>query len=402
MLNTQSIVKKMASKIKTGEQWLELVNDGNIPLVKALAKKFNGIMDENGNTALILAVKKDQLKMIPILAPLEARKKDVDGYTALMHAVKAGNVKACELLVSAEHMDTLEDGCNALMLSLEREMLDVTQILLPYFDLSPDSNGLSPVDYAAYNKNYEGLKFLLSKYNPAPETLQQSMKSAQDQGHQEVIDILTAHCSTYQPNPTQDEASDSRSDTGSLRGSKKLKVKPVKAAKPSKKDKAGKGSNASSMNSSMIDSVDDMAPSCASPDANELVLPLDGDLITSGESGYVNRVPTPTYEECCGTAVPAVFARMSPGASQSATTASTANVSQLFQRITELEAENAMLREENARLKAGINTNLAGSIISSANLQDQVTELVNQLSHTNERLVETIVMSESLINTTGT
>lgn len=31
--------KKMASRIKTGEQWLELVNDGNVPLVKALAKK---------------------------------------------------------------------------------------------------------------------------------------------------------------------------------------------------------------------------------------------------------------------------------------------------------------------------------------------------------------------------
>ncbi|EFO65524.1 Protein 21.1 [Giardia lamblia P15] len=397
----------MASRIKTGEQWLELVNDGNVPLVKALAKKFNGIMDENGNTALILAVKKDQLKMIPILAPLEARKKDVDGYTALMHAVKAGNVKACELLASAEYMDTLEDGCNALMLSLEREMLDVTQIFLPYFDLSPDSNGLTPIDYAIYNKNYEGIRLLLNKYNPAPETLQQSLKSAQDQGHQEAITILTTHCSTYQPNPVPDEVSDSKSDTGSLRGSKKLKVKSIKPAKPSKKDKA-KGSNVSSMNSSMVESTDDHTPACANLDANELILPLDNDLAASSEFLYVNRIPTPTYEECCMDNVPMAFTRMRQGLAEVTTTPSTVNVTQLHQRIAELEAENtrlkdenARLKDENARLKAGMNTNLSGSIISSSHLQDQVVELVNKLSHTNERLIETIAMSESLTNAPG-
>ena len=390
----------MASRIKTGEQWLELVNDGNVPLVKALAKKFSGIMDENGNTALILAVKKDQLKMIPILAPLEARKKDVDGYTALMHAVKAGNAKACELLASAEYMDTLEDGCNALMLSLEREMLDVTQILLPYFFLSPDSNGLTPIDYAIYNKNYEGINLLLSKYNPAPETLQQSLKSAQDQGHQEAITILTTHCSTYQPDPASEEVSDSKSDTGSLRGSKKLKVKSIKPAKPSKKDKA-KGSNTSSMNNSMIDSADNQTPVCANLDANELILPLDSNLAASSESLYVNRIPTPTYEECCMDSAPIVFARMRQGLAEAATTPSAANVTQLYQQIAELEAENAKLRDENAKLKAGMNASLAGSVISSSRLQDQVVELVNKLSHTNERLIETIAMSESLTSVPG-
>lgn len=391
----------MASKIKTGEQWLELVNDGNVTLVKALVKKFNGIMDENGNTALILAVKKDQLKMIPILAPYEARKKDVDGFTALMHAIKAGNVKACELLVSAEYMDTLEDGCNALMLSLESEMMDVTQIFLPYFDLSPDSNGLTPIDYAAYNKNYEGLKLLLKKYNPSPETLQQSLKSAQDQGHQEVIDILTDHCSTYQPTLTTDEVSDSKSDTGSLRGSKKLKVKPIKTPKLSKKDKAGKGSNASSMNSSMIDSVDDNAAPCASPAANELVLPLDSNFATSTDSLYVVRVPTPTYAESCETVSPATFSRVRQGPSRTTTMPSTASTAQLLQRIAELEEENTRLREENDRLRTRASTSLAGSTITSSSLQDQVTELVNKLTHTNERLVETIAMSESLTNAAG-
>lgn len=391
----------MASKIKTGEQWLDLVNDGNVPLVKALVKKFNGIMDENGNTALILAVKKDQLKMIPILVPYEARKKDVDGFTALMHAIKAGNVKACELLVSAEYMDTLEDGCNALMLSLESEMIDVTQIFLSYFDLSPDSNGLSPIDYATYNSNYEGLRLLLSYYNPSPEMLQQSLKSAQDQGNQEAVDILTDHCSTYQPTPALDEMSDSKSDTSSLRGSKKLKVKPIKTPKLSKKDKAGKGSNASSMNSSMIDSADDAIASYASPSANELVLQLDDNFTASTDSLYVTRVPTPTYAESCEMPALSTFSRMRQSQPRTVTMPSSASTTQLLQRIAELEEENARLRDENSRLRADAGASLAGSVVTSSSLQDQVVELVNKLSNTNQRLVETIAMSESLTNVAG-
>lgn len=92
---------------------------------------------------------------------------------------------------------------------------------------------------------------------------------------------------------------------------------------------------------------------------------------------------------------------MRQGLAEAATTPSAANVTQLYQQIAELEAENAKLRDENAKLKAGMNASLAGSVISSSRLQDQVVELVNKLSHTNERLIETIAMSESLTSVPG-
>lgn len=427
------------SKVKTVEQWFEAAVEGNLASVKGVAKKFKGSLNEDGYTALMLAVMNSRHSLLPVLAPLEAHLKDSEGMTALLHAVQEDDAEACAILVGHEAKDTLEDGRDALMVAAELGSSALLPSLLPHFTLVKDKNDMTAVDYAATTGNEECVRMLLAHYNPNPEMLEIALGIAQNAGNDEVTNAIVEHITTYEPREEPHDHTDTVSQkTGKSGASKKTAKSKTKEPKPPKEPKAKKGKG-----DAPIPLEEDKDPDyqridtpAERPSDYEDILVEDERHPTSyarnkAATGvadvpleYVDRVPTPTFTSHDIDLIegnPAVSVQPSttgqrataPTKPKAAAPASNLKLddlepretmASLRARIAELEAENERLQRENDYLRANAKGSGAGPMPPAgaeypSSPSKKITKadfeaLFKRLDKTNDDLRSTIKQSE--------
>ncbi|TNJ27197.1 Ankyrin repeat protein 3 [Giardia muris] len=433
------------SKVKTVEQWFEAAIEGNLAAVKGVAKKFKGSLNEDGYTALMLAVMNSRHSLLPVLAPLEAHLKDSEGMTALLHAVQEEDAEACTVLVGHEAKDTLEDGRDALMVAAELGSSALIPALLPHFSLVKDKNDMTAVDYAATAGNEECIRMLLAHYNPNPEMLEIALGISQNAGNDDVTNAIVEHITTYEPREEpQDNADVVSQKTGKSGASKKTAKSKTKEPKPPKEPKAKKGKGDAPVQ--LEEDRDPDYPRIDTPaerpsDYEDILVDDEARPVLYAKSRaatgvtdtpveYVVRTPTPVFTDYdidlvegnpgvaahAVTAQPSTTGQRATAPAKPKPAAPTTNLklddlepretmASLRARIAELEAENERLQRENDYLRANVKGSGAGTgpmpsgIEYPSSPSKKITKadfeaLFKRLDKTNNDLRSTIKQSE--------
>lgn len=113
---------------------MKAVTINNVPLVKALceAKADLNKQDKEKNTALIWAARENKIQCVESLvnAKTDLNKQDLVGYTALFWAVHNNHTECAKLLINAGANFKLPNNYIVLVMALERENIEIIQLLL--------------------------------------------------------------------------------------------------------------------------------------------------------------------------------------------------------------------------------------------------------------------------------
>lgn len=90
--------------------WFGAAQRGDVAVIKELLQVHVRTVEENGNTALMLATRNGHSNICQILSSYEAGMRNTEGMTALMMAAVANNAELCDILAPLEWPLTLSDG----------------------------------------------------------------------------------------------------------------------------------------------------------------------------------------------------------------------------------------------------------------------------------------------------
>lgn len=129
--------------------WFAAVDQGDIATIRAAASECASLRDENGETALMRAVRSDNYDAVKVLLHNGSGFTNSDGLTALMIAAIVNKARCCRALVAKESHLILPDGRTPLMLAAQNGSLDAAKALMPYYVTKVDSRGRTALMYAA-------------------------------------------------------------------------------------------------------------------------------------------------------------------------------------------------------------------------------------------------------------
>lgn len=133
--------------------WFGAAQRGDVAVIKELLQVHVRTVEENGNTALMLATRNGHSNICQILSSYEAGMRNTEGMTALMMAAVANNAELCDILAPLEWPLTLSDGKDALILAAELGNAYALTVLSAHADLIQDASGHTALDYAALHDN---------------------------------------------------------------------------------------------------------------------------------------------------------------------------------------------------------------------------------------------------------
>lgn len=96
--------------------WFAAVDQGDIATIRAAASECASLRDENGETALMRAVRSDNYDAVKVLLHNGSGFTNSDGLTALMIAAIVNKARCCRALVAKESHLILPDGRTLLCL----------------------------------------------------------------------------------------------------------------------------------------------------------------------------------------------------------------------------------------------------------------------------------------------
>ncbi|EFO65776.1 Hypothetical protein GLP15_1881 [Giardia lamblia P15] len=129
--------------------WFAVVDQGDIAAIRAAASECASLRDENGETALMRAVRSDNYDAVKVLLHNGSGFTNSDGLTALMIAAIVNKARCCRALVAKESHLILPDGRTPLMLAAQNGSLDAAKALMPYYVTKVDNRGRTALMYAA-------------------------------------------------------------------------------------------------------------------------------------------------------------------------------------------------------------------------------------------------------------
>lgn len=150
--------------------------------------------NEIGETALMTAVRHNQLLAIQHLVPYEHSCMNHEDFTALMIAVIGGNQQAVEILCEYEYTISTRTGQTALMLAVVMNNHQAISSLAPYATGLRDNLGRTALMYAAFT----GLTLAAQELIPyeAGFTSQfgdTALSIAMERGHNHIVELLQSY-----------------------------------------------------------------------------------------------------------------------------------------------------------------------------------------------------------------
>lgn len=183
-------------------KWFQSVLIQNYDYILAnlrMAKSRNS----EGQTALQLAVRANDLQMVHILTSHEAGCLNSDGNTALIIAASLNYSDICKSLIPYEKDIRTPDGRNALMVAAECGSFDSLRALASVYQPSRDPSGTSDLDYAVLSGSVDCVGFLLQMYGYSSDDLKIALHLARKRQSRELISILEHACANRLTFPTK-------------------------------------------------------------------------------------------------------------------------------------------------------------------------------------------------------
>lgn len=174
----------------TEAEWFRAVMDRNYLRVKASVNDFKGSRDIDGDTALIKAVRGNDIEMVRILAPHENRGVNRDGRTALIIAAMHEYPEACSILAPYEKMVTLPDKRTALMQAAATGSVSCVRALADHFFQEIDSQGWTALDYAVTRGHYDCVRILCETQKPTLDNIERCINMAETSQKDRILAFL--------------------------------------------------------------------------------------------------------------------------------------------------------------------------------------------------------------------
>lgn len=174
-------------------RWFQSIVSQNYDYILSnlrMAKSRNN----EGQTALHLAVRANDLQMVHILAQHEAGCLNSEGNTALLIAASLNYSNICKALLPYEKAVCTPDGRNALMVAAECGSTDALKTLLSAYPTSRDPSGTSDLDYAVLSGNIDCVGLLLQTYGYSSDDLKIALHLARKRQSREIISVLEHAC----------------------------------------------------------------------------------------------------------------------------------------------------------------------------------------------------------------
>lgn len=160
--------------------WFQAATTGNLEVIQALKEQCSGLRNEDGETALMLAVRNNAMNIVEVLLNSEARLTNEDGYTALLIAAEENNSFACSVLLAEEKDICLSDNSDALILATEAGSMDAICILAPGWPVRRTTEGIAAIDIASNESNLKAVNLLLQGQDLTREDIEKAILHANE------------------------------------------------------------------------------------------------------------------------------------------------------------------------------------------------------------------------------
>lgn len=166
--------------VSHAHSWFQAAITGNLEVIQALKDQCSGIRNEDGETALMLAVRNNAMNIVEVLLNSESQLTNEDGYTALLIAAEENNSFACSVLLAAEKDICLSDNSDALILATEAGSMDAICILAPGWPVRRTTEGIAAIDIASNESNLKAVNLLLQGQDLTREDIERAILHADE------------------------------------------------------------------------------------------------------------------------------------------------------------------------------------------------------------------------------
>lgn len=181
-----------ASKPSTVE-WFNAVTAGSLEEVERMVDEHATLCDPQGETALMIAARENNLELVKLLQAYEASRQNNDGETALMIGAKLDHDEVVECLAAAESNIKTPSGDTALHIAVKNRSKKSIKILLEFLATERDGAHNNALDCAVIAGDEELVDCILTstkKYNK--KLMEQAEHKARDSSHAKIASYLHA------------------------------------------------------------------------------------------------------------------------------------------------------------------------------------------------------------------
>ncbi|TNJ26905.1 Ankyrin repeat protein 1 [Giardia muris] len=174
------------------KDWFRAVLEHDIASVEESVSVYKRSRDGGGETALMLAARTNDARMVALLAPEEAGIVSPDGSTALMLAAARDYREVCEILGPFEGTQPNADGRTAGIVAAISGSTDALRVLSSTLFLR-DNTGKDALEHAIAADQKESVKTILEVAPPKGEDLRSAIDAATAAGAKDIATLLTKH-----------------------------------------------------------------------------------------------------------------------------------------------------------------------------------------------------------------
>lgn len=170
--------------------WFKAVSAHDYDAVRAGVDRFRRCVDNNDETALMLATRTNDVKMVEILAKYEAGSFNKNFQTALMIAAARDYSEICKVLAPLEKHVTLPDGRTMLMVAAAAGNYDTVRGTCREFGTERDANDWSALDHACAEGHLDCAKAIARTQAYTVEDMDRAIQIAESFGNAAVADTV--------------------------------------------------------------------------------------------------------------------------------------------------------------------------------------------------------------------
>lgn len=179
-------------QVLSAQDWFLAVDSKNHAGIREGLRRFAGIRDELGDTALMHAARSGDLTAVKILVDYENSLLNSVQQTALIQAILQEQVNVVRFLRPYESHINTSDNRTPFMVAASAGCSQSLAILTHYFDLSTSPNGLTALDYAVLGNNIGCTKIIIETQDVTLDQIDYALQLSEGQHNRELCMYLSS------------------------------------------------------------------------------------------------------------------------------------------------------------------------------------------------------------------
>lgn len=179
-------------QVLSAQDWFLAVDSKNHAGIREGLRRFAGIRDELGDTALMHAARSGDLAAVKILVDYENSLLNSVQQTALIQAILQEQVNVVRFLRPYESHINTSDNRTPFMVAASAGCSQSLAILTHYFDLSTNPNGLTALDYAVLGNNLGCTKIIIETQDVTLDQVDYALQLSESQHNRELCMYLSS------------------------------------------------------------------------------------------------------------------------------------------------------------------------------------------------------------------